>query len=148
MLIKFNTANSLRALTVAAGLAAATAVFAQVPDLSGAQPRVPLQLAQAEPETMNPMAVTDDTLDKFANVNIEAQQIQKRYKTQITGAKTMEDITSLQQRMNGELVDAIQGQDISVDEYQQLTATVQKDPELLKRVAAKITNKMDARDQP
>jgi predicted transglutaminase-like cysteine proteinase len=147
MLIKFGTANSLLALTVYAGLATATAAFAQDSEQVGAQRQVPLQLAQAAPDTMNPMAITDERLDRFANVNVKAQEIQEKYKTQVDSAKTMEDLNRVQQKMNSELIDAIQSQDISVEEYQQLSTTVQQDPELLRRVTAKITEKMQSQDQ-
>ncbi len=147
MLIKFGIANSLLALTASAGLAAATAAFAQGSEPISTQPQAPLQIAQAKPEAMNPLAITDERLDKFANVSVKAQEIQNKYKAQIDGVKTMEELNRLQQKMNSELIDAIQEQDISIDEYQQLSTTVQQDPELLRRVTAKITQKVQSQDQ-
>lgn len=129
MLLKLFTTSSLLALMLSLG--AAPSVYAQE------QPSY--QVPQGMPEAMNPADVSDQHLEKFANVNLKAQEIQDKYKSQVDGAKTMDDIEKIQEKMNIELVDAIESEDISVEEYQQVGMAVQQDPELRKRAIAKIT---------
>jgi hypothetical protein len=90
---------------------------------------------------MNPATVSEAHLEKFANVNVKAQKIQEKYKAEVDGIKNLEDLTKVQQKMNGELVDAIQGEDMSVEEYQEIGTAVQKSPELRSRVMTKINEK-------
>ncbi|MGH8501017.1 MAG: DUF4168 domain-containing protein [Gammaproteobacteria bacterium] len=127
MLIKLFTLSSLLALML--GLGAAPSVYAQG------------QVPQTQPEAMKPTDVSDEHLEKFANVNVKAHEIQEKYKAQVEGAKTMDDVHNIQKKMNGELVDAIQGEDLSVEEYQQVGMAVQQDPELRQRAIEKINEK-------
>jgi len=94
-----------------------------------------------QPKAMNPADVSDAHLEKFANVNVKAQKIQEKYSSEVDNAKTMDDVETIQKKMNGELVDAIESQDISVQKYQQVGMAVQQDPELRQRVIKKITEK-------
>lgn len=133
MLLKLFTTSSLLASMLVLG--AAPSVYAQ--------DQAPQQIPQAQPEAMNPAEVSDAHLEKFANVNIKAQEIEEKYSAEVNSAKTMDDIEKIQQKMNLELVDAIEGEDISVDEYQQVGMAVQQDPELRQRAIEKISEKTE-----
>lgn len=129
MLLKLFTTSSLLALTL--GLGAAPSIHAQE--------QAPYQVPQDVPEAMNPADVSDQHLEKFANVNLKAQEIQDKYKSQVDGAETMDDVEKIQEKMNLELVNAIESEDISVEDYQRVGMAVQQDPELRKRAIEKIT---------
>lgn len=130
MLFKLFTTSSL--LAVMLGFGAAPSVYAQ--------DQAPQQMPPMQPQAMNPGDVSDEHLEKFANVNIKAQEIEDKYRSQVDGAKTMNDVEKIQEKMNGELVDAIEAEDISVEEYQKVGMAVQQDPELRRRAIEKITN--------
>lgn len=133
MLLKLFATRSVLALML--GLGAMPSVYAQ--DQS------PRQMPPMQPEAMNPADVSDEHLEKFANVNVKAQEIQEKYKSEIDGAETMDDVETIQEKMNGELVDAIESQDISVQEYQQVGMAVQQDPRLRQRAIEKITENVE-----
>ncbi|HKF95562.1 MAG TPA: DUF4168 domain-containing protein [Gammaproteobacteria bacterium] len=123
MSLKLGIANSVLALVLTLG--AGAAAYAQ----------------DFDTPTMNPATVSEAHLEKFANVNVKAQEIQEKYKAEVDGIKNLEDLTKVQQKMNGELVDAIQGEDMSVEEYQEVSTAVQQSPELRSRVMTKINEK-------
>ncbi len=137
MLLKFRSTSSLLALALILGLSTAPAAYAEGTGQAGA----PQQIPQDQPQAMNPADVTDEHLDKFANVNVKAREIQDKYLKEVDGAKTMDDIERIQQKMNSELVDAIHAEDLSVEEFQQVNAAVQQDPVLQKRVIGKINER-------
>ena len=123
MSLKLGIVNSVLALVLTLG--AGTAAYAQ----------------DFDTPTMNPATVSEAHLEKFANVNVKAQEIQEKYKAEVDRIKNLEDLTKVQQKMNGELVDAIQGEDMSVEEYQEVSTAVQQSPELRSRVMTKINEK-------
>jgi hypothetical protein len=131
MLLKFGTTNMLT-LALALGVSAVT--YAQNSDLAGA----PQQVQQA----VNPAGVSNEDLEKFANVNVRAHEIEDKYSNEINGAKTLDDVEEVQKKMNNELVDAIHREDLSVEEYQQVGTAVQQDPELRMRATHMITEKL------
>ncbi|MGI8739725.1 MAG: DUF4168 domain-containing protein [Gammaproteobacteria bacterium] len=135
MLLKLFATRSLLALML--GLGAMSSVYAQN--------QSPQQMPSMQPEAMNPADVSDQHLEKFANVNVKAQEIQEKYKSEVDGAKTLDDIETIQEKMNGELVDAIESEDLSVQKYQQVGMAVQQDPELRQRAIEKITEKSNSR---
>ncbi len=122
MLLKFGIVNSLLALALGLIIVTVPAAYAQ--DWGGS----------AE--------ITDRDLDKCANVNVKAQEIQQKYEPQVGSAKTIDDIENIQARMQNELIDVIHSEDISVEEYQQVATAVQRDPQLRKRFQAKVTEKI------
>lgn len=140
MLLKFKVTNSL--LAIALGLltiGTVPAAYAQGWNDS-AEP------APGQVRPMNPADVSDGDLDKFANVNVKAHEIQQKYEPQVDSAKTMDDIERIQAQMQGELIDVIHAEDISVDEYQQVATAVQQDPQLRKRFEAKVMEKFEEAD--
>jgi hypothetical protein len=135
MLLKSVITSSL--LTLALGLAAASAAYGEHPDRAAA----PQKLPQAVNEPINPANVSDEHLEKFANVTVKAQEIEDKYEAEVNGAKTMHDFEIVQQKMNDELVMAIEAEGISVEQYEQLGSAVGQDSELRHRAIAKINAK-------
>lgn len=133
MLLNLFGTRSLLALMLALGALSS----------ANAQYQSPRQMQPTQPEAMNPADVSDQHLEKFANVNVKAQKIQEKYKSEVDGAKTLDDIETIQEKMNGELVDAIESEDLSVQQYQQVGMAVQQDPELRQRAMEKITEKVE-----
>lgn len=132
MLLNFK-ANSLPALLLAATLGASPMVYADGWGPGGT--------AQPTPDVPFNTGVSEGDLVKVANVNVKAQEIQRKYEAQFDGAKTMHDVENIQQQMQGELIDAIHEQDISLEEYKQVALAVEKDPGLRARFAAMVTEK-------
>lgn len=139
MLVKFSTPNTLLALALIFGVGATPAIYAENSGQAGA----PQQLAQAEETTptMNPADVSEAHLEKFANISLKAHEIEAKYEDEMDRVKTMDDVEQIQQKMNGELIDAIQSEDMSVEEYELVGTAIQHDPELSKRVFAKMGEK-------
>jgi hypothetical protein len=139
MLLNSTKASSLPALFLTVVLGALP--MAQADDgwgQDGASPATP-------GESAGPIAVSDGDLDKVASVNVKAQEIQQKYEAQVQGAKTMNDIERIQQQMEGELIDAIHEQDISLQEYQQVALAVERDPGLRARFEAMVMEKAQAK---
>ncbi len=122
MLPKFGIVNSL--LAFALGLIIVTVPVAYAQDWEGST------------------EITNRELDKCANVNVKAQEIQQKYEPQVNGAKTMKEFENIQARMENELIDVIHSEDISLEEYQQVATAVKQDPQLRKRFQAKVMEKI------
>lgn len=137
MLLKFGIASSLPLVVFALGLTTATAIYAADRDPAGASKQNPPATAQP----IDPANVSNDHLEKFANVTVKAQEIEDKYEAEVDGAKTMHEFEIVQQKMNDELVSAIESEGISVEQYEQLGLAVGQDPELRNRVIAKLKRK-------
>lgn len=133
MLLNSVKANSLFALLLTAALGALPMVYGD--------DWAPGGTAQPTPDQPFNAGVSEGDLDKVANVNLKAQQIEQKYEAQVHGAKTMDDVEKIQQRMESELIDAIHEQDISLQEYQQVALAVERDPGLRARFEAIVTEK-------
>lgn len=133
MLLNSVKANSLITLLLAAALGASSMAYADGWESGGT--------AQPTPDAPFNSGVSEGDLVKVANVNLKAQEIQQKYEAQVQGAKTMDDVEKIQQRMESELIDAIHEQDISLEEYKQVALAVEKDPSLRARFEAMLTEK-------
>jgi pyruvate/oxaloacetate carboxyltransferase len=140
MVSKLSVTKGLLAIFLSAGLSAALPAYAQKSDQAkpGASSGTTEEMAQAIREPR----VSRDDLENFANVNIKAQEIQAKYKPQLDSAKNMDDVQKVAQQMNGELIDAIHSQDLSIAEYKQVSLAVMHNAALHKRFTAIITEKM------
>jgi hypothetical protein len=133
MSFNFGTTSSL--LTLALSLGLGTATYAK----DSTQTEAPQQVQIAE--STNPADVSYEDLEKFTNVNVKAQEIEDKYREEVNKAKNMGDIEKVHHKMNVELVDAIHGEDLSIEEYQQVRTDVLQDPELRTRATHMISEK-------
>lgn len=85
------------------------------------------------------VSVTDETLQSFAMAFIEVARISQEYQPQLQTAAP-EDQERVRMEAGERMVEAVEAVDgISVDEYQQIMAAAQTDPELAQRINAQIT---------
>ena len=89
--------------------------------------------AQTEPEApqaTQPAAPSDEDLQSYAAAATQIQAIVQEWQPQIEGAETPEEATELGTQAQVQMVEAVEAEGLSVDEYNQITQLAQADPDL------------------
>jgi hypothetical protein len=94
------------------------------------QPMMPPELSQSQIET-------------FADATLELRQVQQELDAQMQGAQDAAEIERLQQQAQQEAQQAIEGNGLSVDEYNAIVQAANQDPQLY----AMIVEMMEQRAQ-
>jgi hypothetical protein len=94
------------------------------------QPMMPPELSQSQIET-------------FADATLELRQVQQEFDAQMQGAQDAAEIERLQQQAQQEAQQAIEGNGLSVDEYNAIVQAANQDPQLY----AMIVEMMEQRAQ-
>ncbi len=136
MSIKFPITGSLLALV--AGLSLATAMSARADDIGSAA--VP-QMAPQEETAFHAGNVSDEQLEKYVNVHLKKGEIEDKYRTQVNGAETMDEFDRIRHKMEGEVIDAIHAEDLSLEEYEQLELALGENSSLRARATQIINEK-------
>lgn len=102
------------------------------------------QYEQHDTQGMPPAAeqqsydISDDQLSQFVAAQHAAGEVQEKYQEVAQDISSQEEMNALQQQMNVELIEAVEGVGLSVDEYNMIMAALQTDPE----IQEKYTNMM------
>lgn len=111
-------------LVLAFFLTAGFAVNAQQPS---APPEPGFEQAPSEP-------VDDQMVEKFAATYASVQSIQEDYTQQLQEVEDRQKAQELQQEAQGEMLEAVEDNGLSVQEYNEMIARMDQDPQLRQRV--------------
>jgi hypothetical protein len=78
--------------------------------------------------------VNDAKLDKFKDAFAEVNNIRKSFSGKLENVEDPEKAQKLQQQAQNDMIDAVESAGLSVQEYNQIFAAVQQNPELQKKV--------------
>lgn len=107
---------------VATGLAATPALAAQ---------EQPAQGAQSQQQSQN---FSDDQLQNFASASQEIAGISQDYTKQLQGAGDADAQQSIREEANQKMVQAVQDNDLEVEQFNQIGQAVQNDPQMMQKV--------------
>ncbi|SPJ33607.1 DUF4168 domain-containing protein [Kushneria phyllosphaerae] len=107
---------------VATGLAATPALAAQ---------EQPAQGAQSQQQSQN---FSDDQLQNFASASQEIAGISQDYTKQLQGAGDADAQQSIREEANQKMVQAVQDNDLQVEQFNQIGQAVQNDPQMMQKV--------------
>ncbi len=116
---------SLLALFMTVG---ASQVSAQT---SGAQPP-----AEQPAPAMQAGNISEEKLESFADSLGEIMQIREDFTARLEKTGDPAEAQRLQQEANEKMMETVESNDLSVDEYNAINAAIQNDPELRNRVIA------------
>lgn len=83
--------------------------------------------------------VPKEKLEKYASAYIEAQDVIEEYQEKVGAVKTEEEADRLRKAYSKELADAVRAEDLTIEEYNDITEAVQRDPELRQRASQMIS---------
>lgn len=81
---------------------------------------------------------TDDELDSFAEAYVDVEELQARYQAEFGTVDDPEEAQQIQQRFQSEVNQAIEGQGIDAERYDQIIQATQVDPEFTEGVLVRI----------
>ena len=110
------------------GAAIAAAVLMAASPMALAQTANPEQAPSAAPQ------VTNEQLETFAVAALEVHKINQNYQPMIDQAESQEEQKSLYDKATQEMTEVIRDKGMSVEQYNQMTAAVQSNPELSKQI--------------
>ena len=121
--------------------------------LAGTLAVVPAAMLHADQATMvgdAPIVVAQDaaagvdpqTLDRFVDAFIEVQNIRQQFATELQQVASESDAQKLREQAQNEMIDVVQEQGITVDEYNEVATRMQNDPELLQLVQEMAAERM------
>lgn len=90
-------------------------------------------------ETMSP-TMDAATIDKFVDVYADVQMIQQKYTQKLQTATSKEAARNLQEQAQVEMVEAVQANGITVEEYNEMIQVVSSNPELMEEIEKKMEN--------
>ena len=92
--------------------------------------------AQSEeaPEATQPAAPSDEDLQSYAAAATEIQTIVQEWQPQIEGAETPEEANELGTQAQVQMVEAVEAEGLSVEQYNQITQLAQADPDLQAKI--------------
>lgn len=110
-------------------------LLAVAPVAAMAQTEPPMQQQQQMP------AIDDNQLDSYAEAAVKIYDIRVRWEPEIRGAESQEKAMEAQREARTEMIEAVQKEGLSVEEYNSITAAAQRDPELNQKIAQLIEKK-------
>jgi len=85
---------------------------------------------QPQPQPAVPSEFSLSEIETFADAAVEVRQVQQDFDTQVQGAQDAEEIEELQQQAQQDAEQAIEGNGLSVDEYNAIVQAANQDPQL------------------
>lgn len=76
----------------------------------------------------------DQTLQAYAVAAVEVRDLQQEWIPRIQNAATSEEKQQLRDEATGQMVQAIQDEGLTVEEYNAITDAARQDPQLLRRI--------------
>lgn len=89
--------------------------------------------AQEQPAEAAPSPTQQD-LKAYAVARLEVLRVSKSYRPQIEAAKSADEAKAVQQEAMQEMVKVVQNNGLSVEKYNEITGTMQNNPEVAKQV--------------
>ena len=77
-----------------------------------------------------PPELTQGQIETFADAALEVRQVQEDLNAQMQGAPDAQEVQQLQQQAQQEAQQAIEGNGLSVDEYNAIVQAANQDPQL------------------
>lgn len=81
-----------------------------------------------------PTNFSEDELQAFAVATLEVEKVQAKWQPQLANAETAEENAAIRQQAIQEMTEVIQGEGLSVDQYNGMHAAVQQNPAVLEKV--------------
>lgn len=79
-----------------------------------------------------------ETLEQFADAYVAVGDVHSEYSERLQEAEGTDDAQSVQQEANDRMVEAIEEQGLEVQEYSEIAAALERDPDLRERVVGMI----------
>lgn len=108
-----------------------TAVSAAQDD-QGVAERAPLHVAQSSEQQSTDFS--DEKIESFVAARESVVEISRKWEERLSNTESQEELNSLQQQAQEEMVEAVRDEGISVNEYNMIVDATQTDPDLLERV--------------
>lgn len=103
------------------------AVPAAAADGQASPERAPLIVAQSQ-------SVDDQTIEAVAAAQVQIRQIQLEWQSVTQNTQNADELEQARQHANSKMVDAIQAQGLSIEEYNTFMAAANQNPSLLERL--------------
>lgn len=116
----------LPGLALIAGFGAAAATATQTGG-NGAQQHI----AQSTQQSAD---LSDEKIEAFVDARESVVEISRQWEDRLNNADTQEEINSLQQQAQEEMVAAVRDEGLTVQEYNMIVDAMQTDPDLQERV--------------
>lgn len=116
----------LPGLALITGFGAAAATATQTGG-NGAQQ----QIAQSTQQSAD---LSDEKIEAFVDARESVVEISRQWEDRLNNADTQEEINSLQQQAQEEMVAAVRDEGLTVEEYNMIVDAMQTDPDLQERV--------------
>ncbi len=87
-----------------------------------------------EPAQKSASDFKEDTLQKFAEAKTDVDDIRGEYSEALRGVEDAEKARELQDTYTEKMIDAIEGKDLSVSKYNEVSQAMQNSPELQEKV--------------
>ncbi|MFP4532561.1 MAG: DUF4168 domain-containing protein [Desulfobacterales bacterium] len=87
-----------------------------------------------EPEQKSASDFEEDTLQKFAEAKTDVDDIRGEYSEELRGVEDADKARELQDKYTEKMIDAIEGKDLSVNKYNEVSQAMQNSPELQEKV--------------
>lgn len=81
-----------------------------------------------------PTNFSEDELQAFAVATLEVEKVQAKWQPQLANAETAKENAAIRQQAIQEMTEVIQGEGLSVDQYNGMHAAVQQNPAVLEKV--------------
>jgi hypothetical protein len=98
-------------------------------------------LAQSQAPAQQQQKIDEGQLDSYAEAAVKIYDIRVRWEPEIRGAESQEKAMEAQREARTEMIEAVQKEGLSVDEYNSITAAAQRDPDLNQKIAQLIEKK-------
>ncbi len=89
------------------------------------------------PPQSAPAQVDDATIDKFADAYADVQSIQQDFSQQLQGVESDEQARVLQMKAQEQMISAVEGAGLSVQDYNNVVTMMDQDPGLRQKVLEK-----------
>ncbi|GHB24703.1 DUF4168 domain-containing protein [Salinicola rhizosphaerae] len=84
---------------------------------------------------------SDDQLHQFADASQDIAQISQNYTQQLQNASDQGEQQKIRQQANEEMVSAVKGSGMTVEQFNSIGQAIQQDPQLMQRVQGMVQQK-------
>ncbi len=128
--------NSTLATMCIAGLASGSALAQQPPPPPPPQQQAP-QMPQQQQQAVD---VSDAELKKFAKIYVDVQKTRDELSSELTGTESQEKAQEIQARMRSAIVQTIEDNDWSIEQYNRVATAISGDPDMREEALKIISN--------
>ncbi|MBC7134552.1 DUF4168 domain-containing protein [Oceanibaculum nanhaiense] len=97
--------------------------------------------SQAPAQQQEMPKIDESQLDSYADAAVKIYDIRVRWEPEIRAAESQEKAMEAQREARTEMIEAVQKEGLSVEEYNSITAAAQRDPDLNQKIAQLIEKK-------